>query len=156
MWDRLDKIGRWQSADKRREAEHKTKVSWETHELENHKADQPRPYTIEDFVSGRAEQEPHSNEPVPENRKPTREEFMAKLDADERELIANERKRAKELLDGIEAKQKRDPSFVPNGTAFAKEIEKQSINLNSDERFRARQLGIEHECVGRRGLSRGF
>jgi len=81
---------------------------------------------------------------------------MAELEADERKMIANERKRAKALLDEIEAQQERDPGFVLDANAFALGVEKQSIELSSEERFRARQLGIEHECVERRGLSYGF
>lgn len=63
---------------------------------------------------------------------------------------------ARTLLDEIEAKHERDPDFIPNANAFALDVEKQSIELDAEERIRARQLGIEHECVERCGLSYGF
>lgn len=144
IWDQLDQIGRGTESETGPDQDRESRTMRRKSLLTDRK------------FSISAEPEVQSEKPVAEDRKPTFEEFMAKLEADEREMIANERKRAKALLDGIEAKQERDPNFVPNGNAFAQEIEKQSIELNSDERYRARQLGIEHECVEQRGLSRGF
>jgi len=139
IWDRLDKVGRWQSADKRREAEHDTRAPWEPPEEEYYRADQSWSDTLEARLSERAEQEPHPEEPVPEDRKLTREEFMAKLDADERKFWSDQGRDIDPT--GIEPKAQDDEPEEKNLTRdefFAKIYEGEKDIWANDRRYVAK------------------